>query len=134
LLFTELIYLEGPIRQSNYHLIFTSRSSASGARRIPKRVVDFFIQIGMLSHMKMIRKEYHQVWTMGEWEISYDVRHRCFDVSFGVIHKYCVNSLQSAVEFILREQKWTLALAVVSANMAEQMQEQMNLLPIEDYK
>ncbi len=59
--------------------------------------------------MRLIKYEFSRVYQIGEWEIRYDVRHNCFDVSKGNIHRLCCNTLVYAVEFVLNNQGWEVS-------------------------
>ena len=50
--------------------------------------------------------EWSTHWEIGNYEIRWDRRSRQFDVAEGVCHLYCVNTLEGAINFILKHQGW----------------------------
>lgn len=45
-------------------------------------------------------------WSIGEYAIRWDKRHRCYDVSKGNAHYYCTYSFKDAVRKVLELQGW----------------------------
>jgi len=65
--------------------------------------------------MNIKNYEWSSHWTLGDYEIRWDRRSRQFDVSEGVCHLYCVNSMEGAINFILKKQGWGPDLAAAAA-------------------
>lgn len=65
--------------------------------------------------MIITNREWSSEWEMGCFAIRWDRRSGQFDVSEGVCHLYCVNSMEGAINFILKKQGWGTVLAEAAA-------------------
>ncbi len=56
--------------------------------------------------MKLFETEWTTIWTIGDCEIQLDRWHSCYDVIKDNTHRYCVKTLDEAVDKVLELQGW----------------------------
>ena len=76
--------------------------------------------------MKITKYQYNQTFDLGEWSISKDIRHNCYDITRGNTHRYCTTFLADAVRFVLIQQGWSnIAVSAAAVSMAAEMAAEM---------